>query len=195
MDPGHIPISVVERPVIETLRLRLRPLEHSDASAIQNAADTREIADTMISLPHPFPMGKAELYVARKQAEVEAGRSAIFTIEQKAEVWFYGLIEVRDIDREHSQGELSFWLTVSAWGRGYMSEVVQPVVRYGFEVIGLNRLYAYHMLRNPVSGHVLEKNGFKQEGLLRQRVRKWGQFEDVALWAILRQEWQDALDK
>ena len=42
---------------------------------------------------------------------------------------------------------------------------------------------------------ILEKNGFKQEGLLRQRVRKWGQFEDVSLWAILRQEWQDALDK
>ena len=76
-----------------------------------------------------------------------------------------------------------------------MSEVVQAVVRYGFEGLGLNRLYAYHMLRNPVSGRVLEKNGFKQEGLLRQRVRKWGQFEDVALWAILRQEWQDALDK
>ena len=76
-----------------------------------------------------------------------------------------------------------------------MSEVVPVVVRYGFEGLGLNRLYAYHMLRNPASGRVLEKNGFKQEGLLRQRVRKWGQFEDVALWAILRPEWQDALGK
>ena len=49
------------------------------------------------------------------------------------------------------------------------------------------------MLRNPGSGRVLEKNGFRQEGLLRQRVRKWGQFEDVALCAILLQEWKDAL--
>jgi NAD+ synthase (glutamine-hydrolysing) len=39
----------------------------------------------------------------------------------------------------------------------------------------------------------VKKNGFKKEGLLRQRVRKWGQFEDVALWAILQQEWQDAV--
>jgi ribosomal-protein-alanine N-acetyltransferase len=76
-----------------------------------------------------------------------------------------------------------------------MSDVVQEVVRYAFEDFGLNRLYAYHMTRNPASGRILEKNGFKQEGLLHQRVRKWGQFEDVALWAILRQEWQDALDK
>ena len=76
-----------------------------------------------------------------------------------------------------------------------MSGVVQAVVRYVFESLGLNRLYAYHMVRNPASGRVLEKNGFKQEGLLRQRVRKWGRFEDVAQWAILRQEWQNAADK
>jgi ribosomal-protein-alanine N-acetyltransferase len=50
-------------------------------------------------------------------------------------------------------------------------------------------------LRNPASGRVLEKNGFKQEGLLRQRVKKWDRFEDVALCALLRQEWLDTLGK
>ena len=186
---------MIEQHVLETPRLRLRPLELFDTSAIQKAAGVREIADTMISIPHPYPPGEAKRYVARQQAEREAGRSVTFTIEQNAEGWFCGLVEVRDIDREHSQGELSFWLAIEDWGRGYMSEVVQAMVRYGFEGLGLNRLHAYHMLRNPASGRVLEKNGFKQEGLLRQRVRKWGQFEDVALWAILRQEWQDAIDK
>jgi len=186
---------MIDQFVLEPPRLRLRPLELSDTSAIQKAAGVRESADTMISLPHPYPEGEAKRYIARQQAERENGRSVTFTIDQKAEGWFGGLVEVRDIDREHSQGELSFWLVVEAWGQGYMSEVVQAVVRYGFEGLGLNRLYAYHMLRNPASGRVLEKNGFRQEGLLRQRVRKWEQFEDVALWAILRQEWQDALDK
>jgi RimJ/RimL family protein N-acetyltransferase len=184
---------MIDQPILETPRLRLRPLELSDTSAIQKAAAGREIADTMISLPHPYPAGEAERYVFRQQVEREAGRSATFTIERKAGGWFCGLVEVRDIDREHSQGELSFWLTVENWERGYMSEVVRAVVRYGFESLGLNRLYAYHMVRNPASGRVLEKNGFQKEGLLRQRVRKWGQFEDVALWAILRQEWQHAL--
>ena len=183
---------MIEQPVLEIPRLRLRPLELSDTLAIQKAAGAREIADTMISLPHPYPLGEAERYIAWQKAERAVGRSATFTMEQKAEGWFCGLVKVRDIDREHSQGELSFWLAVEAWGQGYMSEVVQPVVRYAFESLGLNRLFAYHMLRNPTCRRVLEKNGFKQEGLLRQRVQKWGQFEDVALCAILRQEWQDA---
>ncbi|MCP3849095.1 MAG: GNAT family N-acetyltransferase [Gammaproteobacteria bacterium] len=186
---------MIEQPVLETMRLRLRPLELFDSPAIQKAAGAREIADTMISVPHPYPAGEAERYVVRQQSEREAGRTATFTIEQKTEGWFCGLVEVRNIDREHSQGELSFWLAAEAWGQGYMSEVVQEVVLYAFESLGLNRLFAYHMLRNPSSGRVLEKNGFKQEGLLRQRVQKWEQFEDVALWAILRQEWQDTLGK
>jgi len=178
--------------VLTTPRLRLRPIEGSDALAIQKAASARKIADTMISLPHPYPEGEATRYVARQQAEQKSGHSVTFTIEQKGEGGFCGLVELRDIDREHSQGELSFWLTVDAWGRGYMSEIVRAVVQYGFEGCGLNRLFAYHMTRNPASGRVLKKNGFKQEGVLRQRVRKWGEFEDVALWAVLRQEWQNA---
>jgi RimJ/RimL family protein N-acetyltransferase len=97
-------------------------------------------------------------------------------------------VEVRDIDREHSQAELSFWLAPKLWGRGCMSEAVQAALRYGFDELGLNRLYAYHMERNPASGRVLEKNGFRREGLLRQRVRKWDRYEDVVLWAIVRSD-------
>jgi RimJ/RimL family protein N-acetyltransferase len=72
-----------------------------------------------------------------------------------------------------------------------MSEALKPVLCFGFEELSLNRLYAYHMARNPASGKVLKKNGFVQEGLLRQRVRKWGVFEDVVLLAILREDWEN----
>lgn len=181
---------MIEQPVIETARLRLRPLEQSDSSAIQKAAADRRIADTMISIPHPYPADEAERYLTQKQAERKAGRSAAFAMEHKSKRRFCGLIELRQIDREHSLGELSFWVAVDDWGQGFMSEAVQAVVRYGFETLGLNRLYAYHMQRNPATGRILAKSGFRQEGLLRQRVRKWGKYEDVALWAVLRQDWQ-----
>jgi ribosomal-protein-alanine N-acetyltransferase len=180
---------MIEQPVLGTRRLQLRPPESSDLLDIQKQASFREIADTMISLPHPYPPGEAGKYLDRMQHERTAGRAVVYLIERRAEKEFCGLIEIRDIDHEHSQGELSFWLERKSWGVGYMSESVEVMVRYGFEVLRLNRLFAYHMLRNPATGRVLEKSGFRQEGVLRQRVRKWGQFEDVALWAILRQDW------
>ncbi len=76
-----------------------------------------------------------------------------------------------------------------------MSEAIKPMLDFGFETLSLNRIYAYHMKRNIASGKVLQKNGFQLEGLLRQRVRKWGIFEDVILLSILRQDWQNTDSK
>jgi len=90
---------------------------------------------------------------------------------------------------EPSQAELGFWVAGQAWDKGYATEAARRIVRHDFEELKLNRVYAHHMVRNPASGKVLEKLGMRREGLLRQRVRKWGGFEDVALLAILREDW------
>jgi [ribosomal protein S5]-alanine N-acetyltransferase len=181
---------MLDRLTLETDRLLLRLLDRADIKSIQDAASDRSVADTTISIPHPYPDGEAERYVLRKIADFEAGHSVSFAIESRSNKVFYGVIEIRDIDREHSQGELSFWLAVEAWGKGYTSEALKPILRFGFEDLELNRLYAYHMVRNPASGKVLQKNGLLQEGVLRQRICKWRVFEDVKLWAILRTDWQ-----
>jgi RimJ/RimL family protein N-acetyltransferase len=156
--------------------LILRPLEQADAPFIQQEASAREIADTMISLPHPYPEGESERYLDEQETLSAQGRGITLAIVTKAGRTFVGLVEIREIDREHSQAELSFWLAQRAWGHGYMSEAVQMVL---------------HMQRNPASGRVLQKNGFHQEGLLRERVRKWDRYEDVLLWAIVRSDWDD----
>ena len=186
----HASVFMLDRTIWETERLLLRLLDRADIKSIQDAASNRAVADTTISIPYPYPTGEAERYVFKKIADFEAGNSVSWAIEIEREKAFCGVIEIRDIDREHLQGELSFWLAVEAWGKGYTSEALKPILRFGFEDLELNRLYAYHMVRNPASGKVLQKNGLLQEGVLRQRIRKWGIFEDVKLWAILRSDWQ-----
>ena len=59
------------------------------------------------------------------------------------------------------------------------------MVRYGFEELGLNRIEARHMTRNPASGRVMAKAGMKLEGTLRQQVLKWDSFEDLVIYGIL----------
>lgn len=91
---------------LETTRLILRPLSLADAPSIQNLASVREVADTMISIPHPYPDDEAEQYIRRQISEFEAGHSVSFVIERKSKKAFCGVIEIRDIEREHSQAEL-----------------------------------------------------------------------------------------
>ena len=66
-----------------------------------------------------------------------------------------------------------------------MSEVVQAMPGYAFGDLDLNQVYAHHRVRNPASGRVLQKNGFRNEGVLRQRVVKWSRYEDVVIQTVL----------
>ena len=71
---------------------------------------------------------------------------------------------------------------------GRWDEAAYAVLVHAFGDLRLNRVYAYHMVRNPLSGNVLRKIGMQQEGVLRQRAQKWGVFEDVALLAVLAKD-------
>ncbi len=177
------------QPTFETERLVLRPFAVGDAPAVQRLAGRREIADTTISIPHPYSLRMAEEWIAGQADSCAEEKSVVFAIELKSEGGLIGAIGLRDIDREHAQAEMGFWVGVEWWGEGYASEAARAVLCFGFGQLELNRIYAHHMIRNPASGRVLERIGMLREGLLRQRVRKWGIFEDVVLLAILRGEW------
>ena len=179
---------VTNSPRIETERLRLRPYRAADAEALHRLAGAREIADTMISIPHPFSIEAAHSWIANQAPAVASGASSHFAIELRRSTEFIGSCALRDVDAEHSQAELSFWIGAPWWGYGYASEAAAAVLHHGFRELQVNRIYAYHMVRNPASGAVLRRLGMKQEGVLRQRVRKWGVFEDVALYAVLRDD-------
>jgi len=160
-----------------------------DAPAIARLAGRREIADTTISIPHPYSEERARQWIAETADLFAKGKSAVFGMQLKREGNLIGAAGLRDIDAEHSLAELGFWVAAEYWGQGYATEAARAVVAFGFEQLGLNRIYAHHMVRNPASGRALAKIGMKPEGVLRQRVRKWGVFEDVVPLAVLREEW------
>jgi ribosomal-protein-alanine N-acetyltransferase len=191
MDDLHNTLSQVQ-PTLETERLVLRPLTPQDAPALHQLAGRREIADTTISIPHPYSEQQARQWIAGTADLFAQGKVAAFGMQLKREGNLVGAAGLRDIDAEHSLAELGFWVAVEWWGQGYVTEAARAVVAFGFQQLGLNRIYAHHMVRNPASGRVLAKIGMKPEGLLRQRVRKWGVFEDVVLMALLREEWARA---
>jgi RimJ/RimL family protein N-acetyltransferase len=178
-----------QQPILETERLLLRPLTPDDAATVARLAGSREIAHTTISIPHPYSEDQARGWIGAHTGQSATGKEIVFGVVTREDVQLIGAVGLREIDTEHSQAELGFWIAVQAWGKGYATEATRRVIRYAFEELKLNRVYAHHMVRNPASVKVLEKLGMKREGLLRQRVRKWGVFEDVVLMAILHDDW------
>jgi RimJ/RimL family protein N-acetyltransferase len=91
--------------------------------------------------------------------------------------------------KDQGIAEIGYWIAVPYWGRGYATEAAAEIVRYGFEERNLQRVFACHFTRNPASGRVLQKAGMKYEGTLRQHVRKWDEYVDVAFYGVLRHEY------
>jgi [ribosomal protein S5]-alanine N-acetyltransferase len=175
-------------PTLRTRRLVLGAFEQGDAPDLQRLAGEREIADTTLAIPHPYELDHALAWIGNQRREAARGRAANFAIRLSFGGPIIGCVGLRDIDPEHLQAELGFWIGREWWRRGYAREAASAAIDFGFEHLGLNRICAHHMLRNPAAGKVLEAIGMSREGLLRQRVRKWGVYEDVVLYAILRDD-------
>jgi ribosomal-protein-alanine N-acetyltransferase len=168
---------------IETERLVLRPWKPEDAPALQRIASAKEIADGLISIPHPYPDGAAADWIAT--ADDKSGLR--LAIVRRSDGALVGSIAL-SIEAEHRRAEAGYFVGVEHWGRGYATEALLAVLAHGFEELGLNRIYAHHFLRNPASGRVLEKAGMRREGIRHRHTFKDGEYLDSAVYALLRSE-------
>jgi len=178
----------MKQPRIETARLVLRPFVLSDATEVQRLAGDYEIARNALNIPHPLTKGMARQWIAGSLIDCEEEKAANFAITLRAGASLIGAIGL-SIDRANLRAELGYWIDRTLWGRGYASEAAEAMLRYGFEELGLNRLHASCLKRNPASGRVLSKIGMIQEGCLRQHVRHLGSFEDIQEYGILIEEY------
>ena len=171
---------------IATERLVLRPWTLEDAPALQRIAAAKEIADGMVSLPHPYPDGGAAEWIA----SIPEGGRLRFAVVRRADGVLVGSIGLT-VEEEHWRAEVGYFVGVEHWGRGYATEALRGILELGFRELGLNRIFAHHFVRNPASGRVLEKAGLRREGLRRRHTFKDGEFLDSAVYALVRSEYEE----
>lgn len=177
-------------PTLVTPRLLLRAFTFADAPAVENLAGAREVASTTLCIPHPYPQGAAETWIRTHAARFDQQTGIVFAIEEQSTKQLCGAIGLDEVKMEHHRAELGYWIGVPYWGRGYCTEAARAVVRFGFQDWSLHRIYAGHYVRNPASGRVLQKIGMRYEGRLRQHICKWGSYDDLEQYGLLRREWE-----
>jgi [ribosomal protein S5]-alanine N-acetyltransferase len=165
----------------------LRGFVPEDAEEVRRLAGAREIAEGTLTIPHPYPADAAEEWISTHSGRWEREEALELAIERQGDGILLGAIGLR-IEREHSRGELGYWVGVPYWGEGYATEAGREVLRYSLEELGLNRVYAFHFTTNPASRRVLQKIGMTHEGVRRAHTLKWGTYLDSEAYAILCSE-------
>ncbi|MCG3179847.1 MAG: putative ribosomal N-acetyltransferase YdaF [Phycisphaerae bacterium] len=175
------------QPILRTARLVLRPFTMEDGPRVRELAGDQRIAETTLHIPHPYPDGAAEEWIAKHQEAFDAGRMAVFAVTLSETGELIGSIGL-EIRRQHNHAEMGYWIGADYWGRGYCTEAARAVVDYAFDELGLVRVHAHYLARNPASGRVMQKLGMRHEGTLRSHVLKNGRYEDCEVYGLLREE-------
>jgi RimJ/RimL family protein N-acetyltransferase len=160
----------------------------ADALVVAELAGDRDVASTTRHIPHPYPLAQAAAWIATLPERYERGEMVTYGMRLKESDELIGCIGLT-LTLSDDYAEMGYWLGKPYWNNGYCTEAAEAVVGFAFETLGLNRIFAYHMHRNPASGRVMAKLGMVQEGILRRHRKKWDVYEDLVVCGILRSEY------
>jgi [ribosomal protein S5]-alanine N-acetyltransferase len=177
------------RPTIETSRLTLRPFKSEDAGEVARLCNDEAIGRYIPTLPFPYPPEAAVSWLATHQGKADAGTELILAITNKADGRLLGAIGLT-IAAEHNRAELGYWLRQDEWGKGYMTEAARAMIGYGFNNLSLEVVTCHHLQPNTGSGRVMQKVGMKYEGHRRKFYHHRGQYFDIILYSILKDEFR-----
>lgn len=166
----------------------------------------REFVDADIPVLHAYnlhPM--ARRYESGPPVSENQFRQIIYGIlaeqaERPRQGYYFAIVRDQQVigscylairDMTHRQAETGYMLGYEHWGQGYATEAARAAVDFGFETLGLHRIYAEALSENTASRRVLEKIGMRQEGTLRETDYFDERWWHTCIYAILEHEWRE----
>lgn len=199
--------------LLETERLVIRRFRKDDAPALAEAGNHRDLwANMSDRFPSPYTKEAAEDFISDKEGAsegfpaeyparaailVKASRSSGGAEKGGGEPVLIGSLGVRPgSDINYRMWEIGYFLTPSAWGKGYGTEAISALVRW---LMGnwpeLMRVQASTYEFNEKSGRVLIKSGFVREGLRRDAAEKCGKVTGEIWYGFTRSDFEESMSK
>jgi ribosomal-protein-alanine N-acetyltransferase len=168
-------------PALLTNRLRLRAVVPADGAAFHALMSIPEI--TRYSNWPDSPTEEQANASIRNMSELfSAGDGCSWIIEDLSSQAFIGAIRFNYFQKAWKVGGVGYEAHPGYWGRGLMTEALCAVVACGHDFFELNRIEAWTLMGNGASDRVLEKAGFRFEGIFRQKGYFKGAFHDFRMF-------------
>lgn len=187
--PGSAADWFAHMPVLETPRLILRTVSMRDAQDIYDYSRDPLVARHVLWDAHRS-VADSRAYIRFLIRQYRSGLPSSYGIVLRETGRVIGTIGFMSYVEENSTVEVGYSIARQYWGRGLTAEALTALLGLSFDQMHLHRVEAQHELDNPASGRVMEKCGMRYEGTLRGRIYNKGRFSDVALYAMLRDDWQ-----
>ena len=137
---------------------------------------------------HRHNASEAEQMISGYQNEIRDQNGMRWGIVLKESGKLIGTCGFHAISDYHKRIETGYDLNRHYWGKGFMSEALSLIIDHAFTVSDVNRIEAFVETPNTASRALLEKLGFKLEGLLREHEMCRGNLIDIQILSLLRKD-------
>lgn len=170
---------------IEGKRVYLRPVEEDDLDVIYTAywdKEARRLTGTQTVLSRTRLQNWLET-ISSDNSRIDL----IICLQENNEP--IGDIAMMEIDHHNQNAIVRISIfTKENWGKGYGTEAMSMFLDYGFNILNLHRIELEVFAYNSRAKKSYEKLGFKQEGIIRDKLFYDGKFHDAILMGVLREE-------
>lgn len=181
---------------ILTERLVLRPPRTTDVPELRrvlraNSEHLRPWSAAPAPGEDPYSLTSVSRSVLRHRREWKRGQAFVLLVStREREDRLIGRIALGGVlVGAFRNAYLGYWIDAGHQGRGLMTEAVCAMTTFAFAAVGLHRVQAAVMPRNTGSLRVLEKAGYRKEGLAERYLCIAGSWEDHVLFAVTSEEW------
>ncbi|MCB0375693.1 MAG: GNAT family N-acetyltransferase, partial [Sinomicrobium sp.] len=145
-------------PTLETERLILNQLKATDIHSIVTYAGNEKVSKMTLNIPYPYTDLDAVYWINASREGARKKEQYTFAVRLKESKYFIGGMGLK-LTPKWQRAELGYWIAEPYWNQGFATEAAAAVLRFGFETLCLNKIYATHLVENPASGRVMIKNG------------------------------------
>jgi RimJ/RimL family protein N-acetyltransferase len=192
MSQVPLPIATLYAPhyPILTERLRLRPFVRGDVDAVYSYRNRADVAQYLFDQP----MSHEECAEAVRSRSVQTsfaveGDKILLAVERPDEGRVIGEVSLIWRSTTDQQAEIGYILHPDAQGQGFATEAARAVLAFGFDVVGVHRIFARCAAANLASARVMTRLGMRLEAHFREHTLVKGRWDEELLYAILRSEW------
>jgi len=177
-----------EFPELITNRLMLRKIQLSDVSSLLKYANNKNISDQIFNIPFPYHEEDAIYRLNFVLQGFKNKECYVFAITLKDENELIGEIGLH-LDKTNNNAQLGYWIAEPFWGKGIATEAASEILKFGFEELNLNKIYATHYPENEASGKVMLNNKMIKEAELKEHYRIDNVYRSVIQYRLTKQEY------
>ncbi len=171
-------------PVLTTERLILRQMTAADANEVFFFRSD-DVVMKYIGRPKAQSVDEAVKWLEMVNDNLVRNDGICWAVTLKDDPTMIGNISFWRMEKEHFRAETGYVLHPEHYGKGIMSEAMQAILQYGFNVMKLHSVEANIDPENTASKNLLERNGFIREAYFRENYFFDGVFYDSAIYSLL----------